>query len=104
MIAETVTGGVIMATAGATILAVLTTAILNGQGIAIAGLVIGFAAPAIWDRWRCRRWPQPTELPPPRVHGVVLQQARPADLDSPIFSRLLPTDLPLSNALEPGPP
>jgi hypothetical protein len=43
MIATTVIGGVIIAAAGATILAVLTRAILNGQGIAIAVLVIGLA-------------------------------------------------------------
>jgi hypothetical protein len=73
MIATTVIGGVIIAAAGATILAVLTRAILNGQGIAIAVLVIGFAAPAIWDRWRCRRWPQPTELPRPRVQTAQVE-------------------------------
>jgi hypothetical protein len=44
--------------------------VLHGSGFfiaAIAALVIGFGVPALWDRRRCARWPQPTELSAPHV-------------------------------------
>jgi len=45
--------------------------ILIGEGVLVAlttGALFAFGALALWDRWRCRRWPQPFKLSaPPEV-------------------------------------
>ena len=70
--AELVIGFILFAAIGATVLAVVAWEILYGRGtlvviVMIAVPIIGSGAFALWDRWHCKRWPQPTELPPPRV-------------------------------------
>jgi hypothetical protein len=63
-------GFVLFAAVGATVLAVVAEAVFNGRGAVVAmmgALMIGCGVVVFWDRWRCKRWPQPTELLPPRV-------------------------------------
>jgi hypothetical protein len=44
--------------------------IVNGRAesvVLLALMTIPIAMFVMWDRWHWRRWPGPTELPPPRV-------------------------------------
>ena len=65
-----VIGVILVSTMAFILFGQLWQAVLDGEAYQLAGPgLIGIAyAVAAWDRWwRCRRWPQPTELPPPRI-------------------------------------